>query len=234
MCVPVPDPDVMKPKDLKFPHTWDERKPALHERVLFVPRHYQDHKQWKMPAWEDPLLFGKPGKVMIEFCSGNGAWVLDQAKKSGECWIAVEQKFERVRKIWSKMNNQAVSNLLVVCGEALTFSSNYLSPASVDEIFINFPDPWPKTKHAKNRLFRAPFIEELARILKRGGKVMAVTDHAPYCSEIILEMQKNSDFLPRYQAPHYVTDFPDYGTSYFDSLWRGKGKTIHYIGFERR
>jgi tRNA (guanine-N7-)-methyltransferase len=225
----------MKLTDLKYPFSWEERKPAIHARVLFVPKHYTEHSQWNFPGWEDPQLFGKKGKVFIEFCSGNGAWVAHKASaKPDELWLAVEQKFERVRKIWLKGQKQALSNLFVICGEARTFATHYLPEGSIDGVFINFPDPWPKTKHAKNRLIQAPFVAELARIMQVGGEAVFATDDIPYATQIQEEMRQNPAFTPKFPDPYFVTEWPDYGASYFDSLWRGKGKTIHYLVFKKR
>lgn len=53
-------------------------------------------------------------------------------------------------------------------------------PASIDEVRIQFPDPWPKKRHHKRRLIQDAFIETLAGVLKPGGVVKLVTDWAPY------------------------------------------------------
>ncbi len=226
---------MLKKTDLKYPFCWEERKPVIHERVLFIPKFYTEHSGWDFPKWEDPQLFGKTGKVFIEFCSGNGAWVAHKAQTQAEdLWLAVEQKFERVRKIWVKLQRQALSNLFVICGEARTFATHYLPASSVDGVFINFPDPWPKAKHAKNRLIQAPFVDELARVLKIGGEAVFATDDFPYATQIIQEMRQNPAFAAHFPEPYFVTEWPDYGNSYFDSLWRGKGRTIHYIVFKRK
>src|SRR5690348_8203245 len=128
----------MQPKDLRYPYPWEERRPVLHQQVLFVPPFYEKHDASALPAFEN----GR--QVFIEYCSGNGAWVLQKASSKNAFWLAVERKFERASKIWAKMQNQRLDNLIVVCGEALTFAENYLPSNSVDKVFINFPDPWPK------------------------------------------------------------------------------------------
>ncbi|HSX12396.1 MAG TPA: tRNA (guanine(46)-N(7))-methyltransferase TrmB [Rhabdochlamydiaceae bacterium] len=223
----------MKPTDLKYPFKWEERRPELHQKVLFVPHFYQNHELWKFPGWEDPALFGKKGKVILEYCSGNGSWVIQKALKEPHAhWIAIEKKFDRVRKIWSKLQKLSLNNLLVVCGEALTFTRYYLPPNTVDEIYINFPDPWPKLKHAKHRLIQSPFVEELLRILKQGGKAVFVTDHEDYSKQIVREMLLSKQWKSCFAPPYYATSWENYGTSYFDDLWRKKGKTIHYHQFE--
>ena len=137
----------MRPQHFKFPFTWEERRPLIVDRVLFIPKYYENHREWSMPAWEDPQIFGRQAPVHIEYCSGNGAWIVEKALKHPEIhFVAVEKRFERVRKLWSKMHNLKLSNLFVVCGEALTFTQNYLSSESIEKIFVNFPDPWPKRR----------------------------------------------------------------------------------------
>ncbi|MBI2743287.1 MAG: tRNA (guanine(46)-N(7))-methyltransferase TrmB [Chlamydiales bacterium] len=228
------NPMLAKGKDLKYPFSWEERRPTIHNRVLFVPKHYDQHSDWKFPNWHEPELFGREGRVFIEFCSGNGAWIAQKARvQSEDHWVAVEQKFERVRKIWAKGVLLPNPNLFVICGEALTFSSNYLLSQSVDGTFINFPDPWPKAKHAKNRLIQPPFAQELARIIKTGGDAVFATDDQPYAMQIREVMLQNSAFTSNFPEPYYSHEWPDYGASYFDSLWRSKGRVIYYLSFKR-
>jgi len=222
----------MKPKNLKHPFTWDERRPLIFDRVLFVPEYYDRHQEWTFPGWDHPDLFGKKGKILIEYCAGNGDWIIQKALQHPEfLWVAVEKRFDRVRKIWSKIHNHQISNLVVVCGEALMFTRFYLNSDSIEGVYVNFPDPWPKEKHAKNRLIQEPFILEIARVVKNEGTATFVTDHIIYSQQMIQEMLRISLWKSAFQEPHYVTDWQNYGTSYFDDLWRKKGYTIHYMNF---
>lgn len=223
----------MKPKDLKSPFKWADRHPTMHQGVLFVPEYYSEHHKWHFPCWEDPVLFNKSAPVFIEYCSGNGHWIIEKAKISPDThWVAVEKKFERVRKIWSKAQNEKIKNLLIVCGEADPFNAYYLIEHEVDGVFVNFPDPWPKPKHAKHRLIQSPFVQQISRIVKPKGKAILVTDDFPYVEQMIQEMRKEGLWKSVYPSPYYVTQWDNYGASYFDTLWREKGKTIYYLQFE--
>lgn len=55
-----------------------------------------------------------------------------------------------------------------------------IGDASVTEIRIFFPDPWPKKRHHKRRLIQPPFVAELARVLVSGGTLRLATDWTPY------------------------------------------------------
>jgi tRNA (guanine-N7-)-methyltransferase len=224
----------MKPKDLRHPFPFSERRPHFSEGIFFVPSYYDKHHEFTFPTFDHPDLFGNTNPVFLEYCSGNGSWIVEKALEQPQVnWVAVEKDFERVRKIWSKIQNNNLQNLRIICGEALTFTKHYLLDASLDHIYINFPDPWPKDRHAKHRLIQPPFSLEMARVLKPCQKAILVTDDSTYCAQMCRVMVSTPSFKPSFVAPYWVSDWEGYGTSFFESLWRKKGKTIRYIQMEK-
>ncbi|MCH9703603.1 MAG: tRNA (guanosine(46)-N7)-methyltransferase TrmB [Chlamydiae bacterium] len=204
----------MKPKDLKRPFSFDERKPLLEDAVFYLPD-YCD------------LDFELPWKrASIEFCSGNGDWIIAKAlKQPDHFFVAVEMRFDRVRKIWAKMKNRGIENLLIVCGEAFSFLSRFVPDQAVDDVWINFPDPWPKRRHEKHRLMREDFLQQLARTVR--GRVTLATDDATYMERSQQLLDAHPDFEGGRQ------EIEEYGGSYFDSLWREKGREIFYATYGR-
>lgn len=222
----------MRPANLQPPFRWDERQTIIHDRVWYVPAFAAAQNAFNFPGWEHDHLFGNTRPIYLEYCSGNGAWIAAKAAAFPNInWIAVERKFTRVRKIWSKIKNLNLNNLIVICGEGHNVTSQYFPSETICEIFINFPDPWPKNRHAKNRLIQPAFRHELHRILKAGGSMTFVTDDAPYSDWTIEKMTIDGTFESIHPHPHYVHAQADYGSSYFDSLWREKGKQIRYHQF---
>ena len=225
----------MNPKNLKYPYTWEQRRPMIMDKILFVPQYYDKHQEWPFPSWESAEIFGREAPVHIEYCTGNGAWIIERAiKEPGVNWVAVEKRFDRVAKIWSKMHNYGLTNLFIVYGEALTFSRFYAPASSFSAIYVNFPDPWPKEKHAKNRLFKPEFVTELGRLARPGAGATFVTDDAVYKEQICQVFLSDPNWSPSFPPPHFVTEWKGYGASYFGDLWQDMGKTIHYIQFENR
>lgn len=223
----------MKPKDLKPVFKWVDRRPLIEDRVLYVPNYYFEHSKFSMPKFSE--IFENKNPIHVEYCSGNGDWILERAKKHPEInWIAVEMQFERVRKIWSKRENYQINNLLIVCGEAETLTKYYLPDDCIDSVYINFPDPWPKEKHAKNRLLKEPFIELLASKMKDFTPLTFVTDDVDYKEEVLNKLIENPHFQPQFEPPYYVTELENYGGSYFYDLWVSKQKTIHYLIFNNQ
>lgn len=225
----------MKPEDLVPPFPKDNRQIVMHDRVWYVPDTHLVQNTFSFPGWEHGDFFANNQPVCIEYCSGNGAWIGEQALANPHInWIAIERKFLRVRKIWAKIKNYNLKNLIVLCGEGFRATRTYFPSETSSDIYINFPDPWPKKRHAKNRLIQPLFVEELARILKPGKAVTFVTDDEDYSEETIRLFLDNSHFFSQYPLPYFSTQEDNYGSSFFDELWRSKGKTIRYHRFIKK
>lgn len=222
----------MKPKNLKCPFTWKTRHPMIHDHILYVPEYYQGHQEYVFPGWESPEVFGRKALIEIEYCAGNGAWIVEKALKYPERnWVAVEIQFERVRKIWSKIHNFCIKNLFIVCGEGLTYTQFYVPDHSFHAVYVNFPDPWPKEKHSKNRLLKEPFFTELSRTAEKGAVTTIVTDHVDYTRQITEAMLANPSWKPLFSDPYFIHHLEGYGSSYFDDLWKEQGLPIHYMQY---
>lgn len=225
----------MKGSDLQRPTTWEERTVIIQDGVWHIPEYYDHYEAFTFPGWESPTLFGKSAPVMVEYCSGNGAWILDKAKQNPhQNWVAVEKRFDRVRKIWAKVRNRSIQNVCIVSGEAYKATLHYFPTSSVAGVFINFPDPWPKARHHKHRLIQTPFLNELARILQPGGIVTFVTDDVEYSEWTLEYFAKHPDFSFLDPEPYYLTELEGYGISFFEELWRSKGMSIRYHRIQRR
>ena len=206
-------------KDLKIPFVWADRRPILLDRFFYIPGRYEYSKN-QFPFFDD----ARP--VIIEYCSGNGQWIGERAGQNPQYnWIAVEKNFARARQIWLKIHREKIPNLLVVCGEGMVFTRYYAPQAA--EIYINFPDPWPKLRHAKHRLVRKEFLQDLP--VPAGGKAICATDDPPYAQEMKIEFAK----CPEWKLLFATNEWPHYGSSFFNDLWIKKGRTIHYLSYER-
>lgn len=204
-------------KDLKIPFSWEERHPVLLDRFFYLPAMY-DYQKKEFPFFESD----KP--IAIEYCSGNGQWIGEKAKRHPEYnWIAVEKRFERARKIWLKLHREGIDNLVVVSGEGLAFTKFYAP--KVVAAYVNFPDPWPKLRHAKHRIMREEFLAEVAKILD--GMITCATDDTPYYEEMKLEFAK----VPEFKLLIDEKNWDGYGDSFFKALWQKRGREIHYVAY---
>jgi tRNA (guanine-N7-)-methyltransferase len=220
-----------KPRDLVIPFSFEERRPIIIERFFFIPAHYDKHEKGDLDL-SSKNVFLESQPINVEYCSGNGEWILNKAQKYPFInWIAVEFRFERARKIWVKAHNLDLKNVFVVFGEASCFTKNYLPENSISNTFVNFPDPWPKKRHEKHRLITTEFMKELSSVVVKTGRATFVTDD-DFTQELMVTSALSSEkWKSLFKFPHYTNHLEDYGGSYFDALWRAKGREIKYLQF---
>lgn len=212
------------------PFSWKERRVLLRDQVLFVPEYYKEYSSFEMPSWDQ--IFDNDNPIHLEYCSGNGHWVIERAQNHpDQNWVAVEKKFERVRKIWSKREKRGLKNLFIVSGEALTATRHYFPTSSIEAAYINFPDPWPKRRHSKHRLISDAFASEVGRILKPNAPFILATDDPQTEERFVKVVAGNPAFG---DDPLQKGEWPGYGSSWFEELWRSKGRKIRYVRCDRR
>lgn len=217
---------MVKPKDFRIPFTRECPSVVLEDRVLFIPPLAGLHA-FTMPSWEDPSLFGNTHPVQVEFCSGNGTWIIEKAHENPHLnWVAVEIRFDRVRKIWSKAKNEGIQNLVIVFGDARLFAHHYVANQSISALYINFPDPWPKKRHIKHRIISDPLFVDAHSMLSSLGSFIFVTDDEDYSTYFLEHANRFSEQFTL--SSHKCAPPDDYGTSFFDELFRSQGKSILY------
>ena len=77
-----------------------------------------------------------------------------------------------------KMEENPLENLHFIRMDAENIV-NVFEKGEVDQIYLNFSDPWPKDRHAKRRLTSRQFLERYHNILKEEGRVIFKTDNRP-------------------------------------------------------
>ena len=134
-------------------------------------------------GWEGVFApeLAPPLRLVVEIGFGRGEFLVAQAAARPDvAFVGVELSFKRVLKLARRMARGELRNARLVLGRGETVVDELLAPASVDEFWINFPDPWPKKRHAKNRLVQPPLVHALATRLVPGGVLHAATDDTAY------------------------------------------------------
>lgn len=223
----------MKPKDFKTLYTWEERRVHIHDGVLHIPTCLPSYEDFAFPGWK--TVFQNQNPVNVEFCSGNGMWIVEKAQEFPNInWVAVDLDFGRIRMIWAKKKNLNLDNLFIVFGDANIAAKHYFPKNSVENVFINFPDPWPKTAHAKNRLMKNEFMEDVLEVMMDGALFTLVTDDTDYSERAIKVLTQFDCLKSLFENSYFTLELPGYGSSYFEELWRSKGKSIRYHQFEKQ
>lgn len=130
-------------------------------------------------------LFPKPQPLEVELGCGDASFLVDLARQHPERnFMGVERLLGRITKLDRKGRRAGLKNIRGVRIESSYFLQYLLAPHCVSAIHIYFPDPWPKTRHQKNRLINERFPALARAALVPGGKVFLRTDDTPYFSQM--------------------------------------------------
>lgn len=134
----------------------------------------------------DPAaLFEREAPLEVELGAGRGDFVIMRATAMPERnFLAVELAASVARMMAVRAGRAGLTNLRVLRMDARTLVNLMLPPASISTCHIYFPDPWPKERQAKHRLFTSHFVTSLGRLLKAGAPLYIATDVSAYADHI--------------------------------------------------
>ena len=122
-------------------------------------------------------LFGNGNPIRIEIGCGKGDFIVGTAAKEPDVnFLAVEKVSDVLVTAAEKIKNSGVTNVRVCCVDAKELAEIF-PEKSIDRIYLNFSDPWPKDRHAKRRLPSRQFLERFDHILKADGTLEFKTDN---------------------------------------------------------
>ena len=132
------------------------------------------------------VLFGRRAPRVLEIGFGNGENLATLASKHPERdYLGVEVHRPGVGRLLLTIEALGLSNVRIICRDAVEVLEWQIPPDGLDEVLILFPDPWPKKRHHKRRLIQGPFVDLLASRIAPGGIVRLATDWQPYAEQML-------------------------------------------------
>lgn len=201
-------------------------------RTKFKPwaePYIQDHPEVCFTL-EEMQNFKQP--FYLEIGSGKGQFLLNMAKKFPHLFfIGVERNVTCAGFTAKKLVEEKIDNAKLMFDNADMILMN-LKDESIDGIFLNFSDPWPKKRHAKRRLTAPKYLSEYYRVVKKGGKVYIKTDNDSLYA-YTLETLNDSPFKIIINDCDY-TDIEQFDTpTEYEESFRKLGQAIHRVVLEK-
>jgi tRNA (guanine-N7-)-methyltransferase len=126
-------------------------------------------------------LFNRDAPLTVEIGFGNGATLARLAAAHPERnYLGIEVHPPGVGHLLLAAEAAQLGNLRIVAHDAVEVMRSALAESSIDELLLQFPDPWPKKRHHKRRLVQPEFALLAASRLRRGGAWRLATDWEPY------------------------------------------------------
>ncbi len=135
-------------------------------------------------------VFGRTAPRVLEIGFGNGealAWAAEH--DAGRDFIGIEVHRPGVGRLMNALADIDAGNVRVYRHDAVEVLRQEIAEASLDEVRVWFPDPWPKKRHHKRRLIQPAFVELLATRVRPGGRLHLATDWAEYAEHMLEVME---------------------------------------------
>jgi tRNA (guanine-N7-)-methyltransferase len=141
-------------------------------------------------------------EVFLDFGCGMGGHTIDLLNR-GVSVVAIDVHTAGICDLATFAQLKNNQNLRLFHGDGIELLQK-LTPKSIAQIDVYFPDPWPKARHAKRRLFNRGFLELCAKVLKPNGRVVLITDDDNYAFEAT-EVIKNQEIFQLVPFAQQVT-----------------------------
>ena len=162
---------------------------------------------------ETPTLFGRDLPLVVEIGSGMGEATVEMAQADPERgYLAVEIHTPGVANLLATIEERGLTNVRVFFGDALSLLRERVPAGTLDAVHAFFPDPWPKARHHKRRLFQPAHVALLASRLRPGGTLWCATDWAQYAAAMVDALDTDPLLIPgKRRFPRPVTKFEQRG-----------------------
>lgn len=183
-------------------------------------------------AWFAPQLFQK---IALEIGFGGGEHLSAMACAHPEIgFIGCEPFINGIAKLLRTIDMAQLSNIRIY-DDVAEHLLECLPFASLDQIFLLYPDPWHKRRHHKRRFINAPRVEQFFTCLKPGGTLLIVSDNDDYIAWCLMHFKAHGGFDWTVKSPEAWLTVPSgWKRTRYQARAERLGKLSTYLHFIRR
>jgi tRNA (guanine-N7-)-methyltransferase len=179
-------------------------------------------------------VWGREAPLIAEIGSGQGHAIVHAASAHPEVdFLAIEVFTAGLARTMLNAERAGARNLRLVEANAPEVLAHLLPPASLDELWIFFPDPWHKNKHNKRRLVTPEFAATAAGAVRDGGVVRIATDWEQYARQMRDVMDAAPAFARAF-AGEWAERFDGRVLTAFERKGARAGRAIRDLAYVRR
>ncbi|MFQ5417987.1 MAG: tRNA (guanosine(46)-N7)-methyltransferase TrmB [Myxococcota bacterium] len=177
----------------------------------------------------------EPAPFIVDIGFGRGELLIHLANDNPtQAYVGIERSFKRTLKMARRLARLGIGNVRLVEARAEEGITEFFPLGSIACAWINFPDPWPKGRHARRRLIQRPFIHDLALRLVPGGSLNLATDDPSYAAQMA-EVLAGEPLLENRNAPDaFRGDVTGRIPTAYELEWRAQGRSCHYFAYRRK
>ena len=175
-----------------------------------------------------------PKRFVLEVGFGRGEFLLDLAAREPEtAFVGVEVSYKRVLKMARKVAVAGLENVRLLEGRGEVILGELVREACLDEVWVNFSDPWPKERHASRRVIQSGFVAHVARCLVPGGLFHVATDDPTYAEQIDSVLSSEKALANEHGDQSWLSEVPGRVRTGYQDDWLREGRSLFFFDYRR-
>ncbi|MCM2396861.1 tRNA (guanosine(46)-N7)-methyltransferase TrmB [Rhizobium sp. S95] len=173
-------------------------------------------------------------RLRLEIGFGGGEHLVHRAGENPQTgFIGVEPFVNSMAKLLAEVEAKELRNIRVYDDDA-TQLLDWLPAASLDQIDLLYPDPWPKKKHWKRRFVSQVNLDRFHRVLKPGGLFCFASDIDTYVNWTLIHCRDHGGFAwtARNRAD-WITPFAGWPGTRYEAKAKREGRSSAYLTFRK-
>lgn len=184
-------------------------------------------------AWTPPFdwqaLFGNNAPVELEIGSGKGMFLKESSRQFPDInFVGVELVGKFYRIAVARLTGAGRPNVRIMHANALDVLDRWIPENTLQALHIYFPDPWPKMRHHKRRLFTPQLMAQASAKIIPGGEFRVATDHLHY-GDIIRACFV--EFAHLFREKPWPDGAPDRLPTNYSLKWKLAGRQLWWARF---
>ena len=200
-------------KDFAYTHN----NPYHHFLKTYSPFVFRDNEAEHFAGNWNQQVFKRNAPLQVEIGTGYGHFMMEHCQKNPQInFIGMDYRFKRSFKLAKKLDTLEEKNFryLRAKGERIAY---LFGENEIDDIFYFFPDPWPKKRQQKKRLFNTEFLIRAHQVLKPKGKIYIKTDHDQYSNQMEQLAGESSLFQINFSTKNLKEEHPQHFLASFET-----------------
>ena len=195
--------------------------------------------RYGLEAGEQPFdfaeIFGRHATRVLEIGFGDGVSLRQQAQAHPESdYLGIEVHRPGVGRLLHALDTEELTNVRVVCEDAVTVLRQNIPEGSLDTVQLFFPDPWPKKRHHKRRIVQPEFVELVRTRLREGGRFHLATDWEAYAQHMMVILSEASGYRNVAGSGNFASRPDSRPLTKFELRGQRLGHPVWDLIFERR
>jgi tRNA (guanine-N7-)-methyltransferase len=181
------------------------------------------HQPSTTPPFDPARLADSTTSWEVEIGFGKGRYLRRAAAAHGDRqYLGIEMVGEYFREVARLAHRDGLANLTVVRAEALYLLAAVLPRGFASAAHVYFPDPWPKTRHRRRRLFDPTTVDLVVGLLRPGATLFFATDFVRY-GEVVRELLES---YPGLDVERHETDWSDGPRTNYEAKYLREGRSF--------